>query len=793
MANIAKLKKKAADYELKKQPDKAIAAYIELLRAYEDNPEEMDVALYNRVGDLLLKQGNVGDAVDYYERAVDHYAESGFHNNAIALCNKILRQSPGRTSIYYKLGKISAQKGFAADAKRNFLEFADRMQKAGKMDEAFNALKEFADLCPDQDDIRLMLADQLQKAGKPAEAVAQLQMLYQRYTADGRKAEAEATAKRIRSIDPSAEVSAGDTPLESKAQDLVFLDLNEEPTPPRASSARAAAQPEPVPAPEPEPASEPEPEPESEPEAAPEPIIERTSLGDDVSADTLEAEQLDGVTRTDMSEGVETSPDGASLLDGLQSTSFDQRATGAIPSSLLDLEPTAMAEPQEAPPASEPEDSATTDDDSIGGDLDLIMPDESRESATPPTPPAPPALGVSLVGIELEESAAATASTESDAPAAPEAETAAEATPAEPVSGAGRSSTLVAAQSMEMLQAVVDGDPNDWNAHRELGEAMLEAGNREGGLHEFEAAMKGYEADGDLEAAASMADEIVRADPSSVKYQQKRVEYAYRANDKGRLVGAYLDLADALFRSEQVDKARSIYHRVLELVPDNARALGAISSLPDEPVEPPPEPKAPRASRVAGAPRVSTHATPAAPIELDGDFVNLGDLMRDDEPEKDTRMVVEEREPSGDEEADFADMLRKFKQGVAENVEAEDYQSHYDLGIAYKEMGLLDEAISEFQTALRGTENRGRTYEAIGNCFMEKEQYQMANTLLTRALREPGMTDDKLVGVLYLLGRANEALGKGTQALEFYQRVFVIDVQFRDVGDRMNAIEQAAR
>jgi hypothetical protein len=69
----------------------------------------------------------------------------------------------------------------------------------------------------------------------------------------------------------------------------------------------------------------------------------------------------------------------------------------------------------------------------------------------------------------------------------------------------------------------------------------------------------------------------------------------------------------------------------------------------------------------------------------------------------------------------------------------------------------------------------------------------MANTLLTRALREPGMTDDKLVGVLYLLGRANEALGKGTQALEFYQRVFVIDVQFRDVGDRMNAIEQAAR
>ena len=60
-----------------------------------------------------------------------------------------------RPTVYYKLGKISAQKGFKSDARKNFLEYADRMQKAGKIDEAFRALKEFADLCPDQDDIRL--------------------------------------------------------------------------------------------------------------------------------------------------------------------------------------------------------------------------------------------------------------------------------------------------------------------------------------------------------------------------------------------------------------------------------------------------------------------------------------------------------------------------------------------------------------------------------------------------------------------------------------------------------------
>ncbi|MDQ3949263.1 MAG: hypothetical protein M3282_02870, partial [Gemmatimonadota bacterium] len=144
--SITQLKKKAAEFEAKKQFDKAIQVYIQILNGLGPNVEEVDLALFNRVGDLLLRQGNVADALDYYERAVDRYADGGFFNNAIALCNKILRHSPGRATVYYKLGKISAQKGFTNDAKQNFLEYADRMQKTGRMDEAFRALKEFADL-----------------------------------------------------------------------------------------------------------------------------------------------------------------------------------------------------------------------------------------------------------------------------------------------------------------------------------------------------------------------------------------------------------------------------------------------------------------------------------------------------------------------------------------------------------------------------------------------------------------------------------------------------------------------
>ena len=153
-------------------------------------------------------------------------------------------------------------------------------------------------------------------------------------------------------------------------------------------------------------------------------------------------------------------------------------------------------------------------------------------------------------------------------------------------------------------------------------------------------------------------------------------------------------------------------------------------------------------------------------------------------------MVVGEDTPTGDEDADFADMLQRFKRGIAENVEAEDYQSHYDLAIAFKEMGLLDEAIHEFQKALASPLNRLATYEALGQCFIDKDQPKMAAAILQRAVTESRPGADSLVGVLYLLGRAAEAQGRVAEAIDYYQRVLVIDIQFRDVAERINDVER---
>ncbi len=228
MSNAAKLKKKAIELEQKKQFDKALALYVQFLQESDGAIDDADISLYNRVGDLMLRTGSSSDALAYFEKAVDLYAERGFHNNAIALCNRVLRQAPGRASIYYKLGKISATKGFKSDAKKNFLEYADRMQKAGQIDEAFRALKEFADLCPDQDDIRLMLAEQLTKENRQDEALEQLQKLHDKLDSEGRMAEARATVDRMKSIDPEAVPRVSGSYRPQKSSDLIFLDTSYE-------------------------------------------------------------------------------------------------------------------------------------------------------------------------------------------------------------------------------------------------------------------------------------------------------------------------------------------------------------------------------------------------------------------------------------------------------------------------------------------------------------------------------------------------------------------------------------
>src|SRR5438876_12093951 len=204
MSKLEKLKEKARNLEAK-DPKGAIEAWQQVLKGQEEEGDpNPDLAVFNRIGDLYLKVREPAQAADYYDQAVDKYAELGFHNNAIAMCNKVLRNAPGRQNTYLKLAKLYASKGFLAEAKQNFVEYAERMQKTGRIQQAFSALKEFTDLSPESAGLREMLEEHLKMYG------ADLQ-------------QRRSSTTRV-SMPPSSQPAAtGEGKTKGKTSSLVFL------------------------------------------------------------------------------------------------------------------------------------------------------------------------------------------------------------------------------------------------------------------------------------------------------------------------------------------------------------------------------------------------------------------------------------------------------------------------------------------------------------------------------------------------------------------------------------------
>ena len=730
------------------QTEQAIDTYRQIVDDLDGTPEiATELSLFNKLGDLYLKERKVTEAVDMYERAAVLYSEHGFPNNAIALCNKILRNAPSRTSVYLKLAELMVERGFIAEAKQNLLEYADRMQKAGRTDEAFRALKEFADLSADNEEIRLMLAEQLKAAARDGEAREQLAKLFAEAESSGDERRTRETLRHIHAIDPDFDAEHAPKPKLSKkkekSSELIFLDLDEEfRSEEPAATPRAVAPRAPV-------AEEPEEKLE----------IEATSADPEAPEAAADVEQVEGL---EIDRGFFPA---------------DREDVGA---PHLEIEPTVLDEPEADAPEAEPE---AEEELKIDRSAELEVDEDVDEAGALPlidvgrAEPSAFTFDVDDVDTELDVPDLDFGAELEGEPGGDEERASMRLDMAAELSGDEVAEAApVAPPTIEDLERAVADDPDDAARHVALGEALVEQGERDRGIEELAIAVTMYEGQDDWSRAATLTDEILRLDPNSVRFRQKRVENAYRTGDRAQLTVAYLGLADALLRSGAVDRAQAVYRRVLEHDPGNAAARQALDVFGPTGAE-------------AEAPAAPA---PAARPQDDGDFVDLGAFVMDDEiAVKDTRMRIQEEEPTGDEERDFADMLSRFKRGIEQNIDEDDWQSHYDLGIAFKEMGLVDEGIAELQKALRDPAGRLKTAEALGACFIEKEQYSVAATVMKRAVEFDPRADEVKIGLLYWIGRCEEAQHRAAEALNWYQRVFALDIKFQDVSGRVKQLAKA--
>lgn len=233
--------------------------------------------------------------------------------------------------------------------------------------------------------------------------------------------------------------------------------------------------------------------------------------------------------------------------------------------------------------------------------------------------------------------------------------------------------------------------------------------------------------------------------------------------------------ADFFVQNGLFDEAREILQKVLDDVPDSRRAnhMLAVANALELGEEPP----------VMGA------AAPARPPEDDNAFdlareldSELGDLGDD--------LGGIPVEPT--EQVSVDTVLAEFKKGVDKVVAQDDADTHHDLGIAYKEMGLLEDAVGEFQRSSRSPRKEADALYMIGVCRMEQGQHKEAGEAFLKAAQSPNATDYQKTAAGYERGVCLQSMGDMAAALDAMRAVAALDATFKDVKQKIAQLEPLA-
>lgn len=143
----------------------------------------------------------------------------------------------------------------------------------------------------------------------------------------------------------------------------------------------------------------------------------------------------------------------------------------------------------------------------------------------------------------------------------------------------------------------------------------------------------------------------------------------------------------------------------------------------------------------------------------------------------------------GDENLDA--VFQEFKRGVNDQLSNEDFDTHYNLGIAYKEMGMIDDALNEFTQASQDPSRTLDCASMLGLCYIEKGEYDNAIDCFKRGLAVKNRDKEEYLGLKYDMATAYELAGDTDSAYATVSDIFKQDETFRDIKKRMQRFEKS--
>lgn len=232
------------------------------------------------------------------------------------------------------------------------------------------------------------------------------------------------------------------------------------------------------------------------------------------------------------------------------------------------------------------------------------------------------------------------------------------------------------------------------------------------------------------------------------------------------------------------DDARMILTEQLARTPNHPLLMEKLRELEPQKAE------SAETSESAAHPRAEVQEAPDDTLQREDErvFDIAASLDALDQLEEHTRSSRPPSSIKAVEEVDVDQVFAKFKEGVRHQVSESDSSTHYDLGVAYKEMGLLPDAVSEFEIAARDPKLECMCFAMIGMIHLEQGDLDKAAGAYVKGLSAAQKTIDQEMSLYYDLGNVYEMKGSTSEALYYFQKIARRDPGYRDVKDRIEAL-----
>jgi tetratricopeptide (TPR) repeat protein len=729
--------KEAQKYLARGQVDKAIAEWDKVAKEHPDGNT------FNTIGDLYLKKGDKTEAVNSFHRAADFFRQEGFALKALALYKKILNINSSDALALQALGELNEAKGLVSDAIKFYLAAADTLSKEGKKEQLLEIYEKIIALSPANIPLRSKVAEIYGREGLISEAVKQYFTIARIY------AEKDETEKSIGFYQKGLEVQ----PLNRE----VIIELGN--------------------------------------------LYERTGNLEKAVAQIREAASLFPQDMEIMLKSAEIH---------MTIGKFDEAKE--VLRQITEIEPANIKARRILGDIYIKEGNKEKAWSEYSAVLDEILLEDNYEDAIKLLANfrdmAPLETGKRLVSLYMQLGDQLQAVRE----LCSIGELFIEQGKQKEALNCYREALKISPDDDSVKTRVIELEKDIGKEHISIGaektidEAIIE--------------IDIYLRYGLYDNARNLLETFTKKEPDNIDLHLKLKSLYVDTGDKEKAVGEYLILHELYIKGGEVVNGERMIQEAHEISPEDPRLAGMVVPQAAEIAVPPSEMPSiedyseeiaeadfySRQGLIDEAREILERLQTLFPgdREISRRLESVGQVVdgvekeytaekKEEEPqltEEEALAVEEIAEPALD--SDVLDIFNEFKKGLENELEEEDYETHYNLGIAYKEMGLIDDAIREFQRSRKDPEKFVNSSNMLGICYIEKNLYPLAIEVLKDAIEKMEDRGESYWAMHYDLAGAYEKNGNIKEALDIYTQIYGWNSKFRAVSDKIDQLKTSS-